>query len=161
MIIRKAKKEDIQQIYKLFLQLCSEEDKAAKKTAKFLGDIRNRRNDFEKSVKKELLKELETPKSIYLVAEEEGLMGYCYVSYQKTKDAFFKSVVIGYLNSIVVDKKHRRKGIAKKLHEEAIKWFKKNKCSIVYLEVFQNNLAVETYEKWKYKKSTCKMWKKL
>lgn len=162
MLIRLAKKEDIEQIYYLFLELFKEEDNSAKESAKFLKDLRSRKKDFQKSVRKELLRQMLEKNSIYLVAEiESKLVGYCYGTVSKTKDPFFRPATIGYLNSIIVLKKFRGKGIAKKLHNELLRGFKKKKCSTVYLEVFTSNSAVNLYEQWNYKISTCKMWKKI
>ena len=162
MIIRPAKKEDIEQIYNLFLELYKEEDNSAKKTAKFLKNLRKKRKDFEKSVKKELLKGIRERNSIYLVAEiDNKLVGYCYGQFTKTKDPFFKPSTIGYLHSIIVNRKFRGKGIAKKLHQEIIEWFKKKKCSTIYLEVFVNNSAISLYKGWNYKTATCKMWRNI
>lgn len=162
MIIRPAKKEDVDEIFELFLELCQEEDKSARKTAKFLRALREKRDDFERSGKKELLREIQDKNAAYLVAEIDGsIVGYCYASFSKTKDPFFKPAMIGYLSSIVVKKKLRGKGIAKKLHAKAMDWLKKKKCSTVYLEVFMNNNAMNVYENWGYKAATCKMWKKL
>jgi len=161
MKVRRAKNEDIEQIYSLFGELFTEETRGAGKVAKFLKDLRKKKNGFEKSAKKELLREIKERNSRYLVVEENGiLLGYGYASVHKTKDPFFNPKVIGYLNSIVVSKKLRGKGIASTLHAEISKWFKEKKCDAIYLEVFVTNTAVKLYEKWGYKTSTCKMWKK-
>ena len=73
----------------------------------------------------------------------------------------FKPQKIGYLHAMVTKKKYRGKGVSNKLYQELLKWFRKNKCAAVSLEVFAINPAVKLYEKWGYKISTHKMWKKL
>ncbi len=162
MIIRKAKKRDIENVYLLFLELFESEDRSARKTAKFLKDLRSRRKDFYLSVKKELLREIKEKNSLYLVAEEDGeLKGYIRGCIINVKDPFFKPQKIGYLHAMVTKKKYRGKGVSNKLYTELLKWFRKNKCATVSLEVFATNPAVKLYEKWGYKISTHKMWKKL
>jgi len=160
--IRKAKKEDLEGVYELFLELCKSEDVSAIKASKHLKILRQRRPDFEKSVKKELLKSIKDGSSLYLVAEDDGvLFGYCYGTVLKVKDAFFMYPKIGYLHSLVISKKHRGKGVASSLHTDMLNWFKKKGCSSVSLEVFVTNLAKEIYVKWGYKPFVYKMNKKL
>ena len=162
MIIRKAKKGDIEGVYLLFLELFKSESLAAGKTAKFLKDLRSRRKDFQASAKKELLREVKTKNSVFLVAEEnKTLIGYGYGSIHRTKDPFFKPKNLAYLNAVVVNKKFRSKGVGYKLYKELLKYFRKHECVAISLEVFANNSAVKLYEKWGYKISTYKMWKRL
>ena len=162
MKIRKAKKSDLEDIYTLCLELFKSEDASAGKVAMFLRDLRSRRKDFKSSSKKELLREIKEKNSLYLVAEEDNeLKGYVRGCIINVKDPFFKPQKIGYLHAIVTKRKYRGKGISNKLYAELLRWFKKNKCSVVSLEVFATNPAVKLYEKLGYKISTYKMWKKI
>ncbi|MBD3304218.1 GNAT family N-acetyltransferase [Candidatus Woesearchaeota archaeon] len=162
MKIRKAQKKDLDEIYKLCLELFKSEDASSSKVGKFLRKLRLRRVDFKSSTKKELLRELRQKDSLYLVAEKDGeLVGYIRGEIFNVKDPFFKPQKIGYLHAMVTKKEYRSKGVSNKLYAEMLKWFKKKKCAAVSLEVFATNPAVKVYKKWGYKIATYKMWKKI
>jgi len=162
MIIRKAKPEDIDGIYKCFLEMAESEDDSSKRIADFILDVRKRRKNFEKSAKKELLREIKEKNSVYLIAEENNeIAGYIYGSIKKQKSPFFELPLIGKFNAIVVRKEFRGKGIAKQLNQELEDWMKKQGCKLIYLEVFSENLASELYIKWGYKKTNYIMAKQI
>ena len=79
----------------------------------------------------------------------------------KKSDEFFSAPNVGLFHALLVTKKYRRKGIAKKLRLEMEKWFRKKKVDFIYLEAFAMNPAVNVYKKWGYKTSTYKMFKKV
>ncbi|MBW3011402.1 GNAT family N-acetyltransferase [Candidatus Woesearchaeota archaeon] len=162
MDIRKAKPSDLEEVYKLFLEMLASEDKAAKKAG--ISLIRMKRDDrsFEKNAKKELLKEIKKKDGIYLVAEDKGkLVAYAYGFLVTSVDPFFKAPKTGYFSALLVTKKYRGKGIGKTLYKQLEDWFNKKKCDLLVLEVFLENPALRLYEKWKYKPGMCKMFKKL
>ena len=160
--IRPATNKDVVGVYKVFLNLLKVEDESLKDVANNLMNLRKRKKNFEVEAKKELIREFKEKKSLYLVlVNNKKIIGYCYGSYEKPKDPFFDRPVIGYLNSLVIDKKFQNKGFASKLYQEMEKWFKKNKCEYIRLEVFFKNSAVNIYEKWGYKTAISKMVKKL
>ncbi|MBN2459737.1 GNAT family N-acetyltransferase [Candidatus Woesearchaeota archaeon] len=142
--------------------MAESEDESSKKIADFLINVRKRRKDFEKSAKKELLREIKEKNSIYLVAEENHVIaGYIYGSMKKQKSPFFELPLIGKFNAIVVRKEFRGKGIAKQLNQKLEDWMKKKGCKVIYLEVFSENLASELYTKWEYKKTNYIMAKQI
>ncbi len=160
--IRKATKKDLDGIYQLFLELIKSEEVSAEKVARFLRDIRKKRKDFEESSKKELSKDICGKNSILFVAEDKNeIIGYISGDILKVKDPFFNPIILGYLNHIIILKNYRGKGVSEKLYLELEKIFKKRKCTVCSLEVFSTNPAVKTFEKFGYKITTHKMWKKL
>jgi GNAT superfamily N-acetyltransferase len=162
MIIREAKKGDLEQVYGLFLQLAEVEDKAAKKVGRFAFKIRTKKKSFERSVKKEMLKDFANRKYIYLVAEIDGkLVGYALGSYKKDVNIYFETSIRGKAHALVVDKKYRGKGVAKALIKKREEWFKSKKCEYVFLTVFATNPAVGFHEKQGYKPYVLEMGKKL
>ena len=161
-LIRKAKKKDVNQVYNILLEMIRSEDTSSKIVSNSLLDLRKRRSDFIKSAKQELIREFKEKKSIYLIAEiDNKILGYVRGSIIEDKDPFFKTVKIGHLNALVVLKQYSGKGIASKLNISIEKWFKENKCSQIHLEVFENNPAIQIYEKWNYKTFNRKMVKNL
>ncbi len=161
-LIRKAKKEDLDQVYDVFLEMIKSEDLSSRKVDNFLIGLRRKRPDFKESAKQELVREFRERNSIYLVAETGNkIVGYIRGSIIENKDPFFKTIKIGYLNALAVSKKHTGRGIASELNKSLEKWFKENKCSQIHLEVFENNPAIKIYEKWGYKTFNRKMSKKI
>lgn len=161
-VIRKAKVNDIEQIYEVCLAMITSEDESARKVGGYILDTRNKRKDFVLSCKKELLREIKDKKVLYLVAlTNDKLVGYIRGEFIEKKDPFFKPIRIGYLHALVVLKEWRSHGIASQLNGELEKWLRKKKCRQVHLEVFENNEAINMYEKWGYKKFINKMSKKL
>jgi ribosomal protein S18 acetylase RimI-like enzyme len=125
-------------------------------------DLRKRRINFSKSSKKELLKELRKRKSFFLVAESENkIIGYIRGTITEDKEPFFKTVKTGSINSLVVSKKYRGKGISSKLNKEMKKLLKENKCSYLSLGVIETTPAFNIYKKWGYKSFNRHMIKKL
>lgn len=161
-LIRKAKKSDVHQVYAVFLDMVKSEDASSKKVSNFLMDLRKKRKDFVVSAKKELLREFKENNSIYLVAERnKKVLGYVRGTIVENKNPFFKSIKLGYLNAIVVLKKYTGKGIASLLNKSIERRFKENNCSQIHLEVFEHSPSISIYEKWGYKKFNIKMAKKI
>jgi len=148
MEIRKATAKDVDEVYRLFLEMIKSEDAASRKSGISLMNLRKKDRNFEKNAKKELLREIRAKNSLYLVAEDKGkLAAYAYGFIPKVKDPFFTMPIVGYFSALLVTKKHRGKGLAKKLKLEMESWFEKKKCDFVYLEVFSTNPAVDLYKK--------------
>ncbi|MBT5021417.1 GNAT family N-acetyltransferase [Candidatus Woesearchaeota archaeon] len=160
-LIRKAIKKDIEEIYNCFLDMAKSEDTSTKKIDRAFMLLRQRRKDFVTSSKKELLREIRERNSLYLVAEENKcVVGYAYGTIKKQKSPFFVTKTIGYFNALVVRNRYRGKGIASKLRNELENWFKIKKCKLIYLEVVEQNNAKEIYKKWGYKNSNLVMVKR-
>jgi ribosomal protein S18 acetylase RimI-like enzyme len=160
--IRKAQKDDVNQVFAVLLRMIASEDASAKKTSKCLLGLRRRRKDFVASAKRELLREFREKNAGYLVAVQDGkIVGYARGSVVLEKSPFFKPVRIGYLNALAVLKSHAGKGIASALNMEMERWLKKKGCSQIHLDVFERNPAVRIYEKWGYKTYNLKMVKRV
>ncbi len=160
MKIRKARKEDFEQYYKLdkkfgeFDKICviknyrkylEWDDKLAK---------REKKKDFEKIIKKK--------NTLFLVAEDnKNLIGFI-IGEIYNRPKFYKIKKNGFIGDIFVTKKHRGKGIALKLKNKLFKWFKDNKIKSIRLNVFsENKYAIKIYKKWGFKILSYDMWKEL
>ena len=89
----------------------------------------------------------------FLVAEsgEGKVVGYvmCRV---ESYYASTETVILGHVLSIAVDKRHRRKGIGRRLMMEAERGLESYGCDAVYLEVrISNEPAIRLYEGLGYK----------
>ncbi|MFA5127353.1 MAG: GNAT family N-acetyltransferase [Patescibacteria group bacterium] len=160
--IRKATIKDINQMYPVLLDMIKSEDRAIKASNRYLMRLRKKRTDFEASTKREFRREMEVKNSKYLVAIiDDKIVGYTRAEVKNNKNSFFQPVKTGYLQSLVVLKKYRGRGIAAKLYQELEKWLKSKKCTQVSLHVLKNNNAKKIYEKWGYESVFYKMTKKL
>ena len=75
-----------------------------------------------------------------IVAEEDGkIVGFmlCLLS---PNAAIFKEKKLGVISDVYVLEERRRKGVAKKMLDVAVKWFKKNKARTIQLGVAHDNL---------------------
>lgn len=161
-LIRKAKKEEVDEVYDVLLEMIKSEDLSSKKVSNFLMYLRRKRLDFQESAKQELVREFREKNSLYLVAETDNkIVGYVRGSILENKGPFFKTTKIGYLNALAVLKNFTGKGIVLKLNQAIEKWFKEEKCNQIHLDVFENNPAIQIYEKWGYKTFNRKMARKL
>lgn len=161
-IIEKAQKKDVNGVYVVLLEMIKSENACARKVSPSLMKQRIKRSDFEASAQKELLRSFKEKNSRFLVAKVDGkVVGYARGSIVKNKDPFFKTVTTGYLHALAVLKKYTKKGIASLLYEKIETWFKENKCSHIYLEVFEHNSAIKIYDKWGYVSCNKKMVKKI
>ena len=159
MKIRSAKKEDFEEYLKLKKQLFESEMETVKKDP-FI------RFYIEKIIKKEQQKEfskmLEKENSIFIAAEEKGkLIGYLfgflnYYKVNKLKRNF------GYLDTMVVSKNHRGKGMGEKFHNEFIKWLKSRNTKWAVLRVDDKNYrGVKFYKKHNYYPTELRMVRKI
>lgn len=75
-----------------------------------------------------------------IVAEEKGrLVGFmlCFLS---PNTPIFKERKIGVISDVYVQEERRRKGVANKMLDVGLRWFKKNKVRFVQLSVAHDNL---------------------
>lgn len=162
MKIRNAKKDDVEGLYSVFLEMAASEDRSSAKIGPDAKRFRIRRKDFERSAKKDLLADVVDRKKRFIVAVEDGeVVGYALGSLVSRESPFFVLPKMGYLNAIAVKKKHRGKRVASALHDYMLAWFKKKGCETANLDVFNTNPAIKIYERWGYRKTVQKMNKKL
>jgi ribosomal protein S18 acetylase RimI-like enzyme len=157
-MIRKARKEDFEQFFKLksqFYELEKELMRKGDKLAKFFNAKPNKDEDkklFKKWIKKK--------SSILLVAEEKGeLIGYLF---GEIKNVGMLKVKSGHIYDIMISKKSRNKGIGRKLEKEFLTWAKKKKVKFADLDVdWLNDKARRAYENWGYDYQNVRMLKKV
>ena len=87
---------------------------------------------------------LESNDTIYIVAEEDGIIyGYC---------GIYLSFEIGNISNVAVGEKYRKKGIATNMIAEMIKQAKFKDVTDITLEVRETNVpAIRLYEKLGFK----------
>jgi len=75
-----------------------------------------------------------------IVAEEDGKVVGFMLCLLSPNTPVFKERKIGVISDVFVLEERRRKGVAKKMLDVAVKWFKKNKVRSVRLGVANDNL---------------------
>lgn len=137
MIIRKANKNDLDEIIELwkeFMDFHAELDPAFARSES--GHI-----DFYEYAKKQLA---DKDRNI-LVAELNGsLVGYC-TSEIKKLPAVFKDRNYGYIEDIAVNSNHRNRGIGKQLFDATFQWFLHKNISRMELNVLAGNVNTEKF----------------
>ena len=151
MIIRKARKEDINAINFL-------DRESTRYHENFDKDFHTVSEKFWTMKKDSQIKAIKSSKELILVAEiDRKVIGYIW--------GYIEEVIkykIGKIQELIVTFKERGKGIGTRLITEMLNFFKKNKCIISEIEVFVDNLpALKTYEKIGFRKREYKMQLKL
>ena len=160
--IRKAKKEDVDGIFDVFLHLAKAEDMAASRIGSDWKRFRTRRPDFDRSVNRDIRKAVLDRKRRFIVATKgREIVGYAIGDINPTSSAFFVMPKSGHLAAIAVKKGHQGEGIGSALHKDMLAWFRKRGCISVMLDVFPTNPATSIYKRWRYAPIVNKMMRKL
>lgn len=145
MKIRKAKKEDIDQIANLTLGMYKFHSK--------LGERHKIKSDAEclKFIKKELKENFKKPKRTILVCEEKGkILGYAEFEVQKWP--YLVKEKEAWIYAICVDKNYRGEGIALILVKEVAKRLKKSGIKEININyVLENKKSSDFWRKLKAK----------
>ncbi|MBS3133936.1 GNAT family N-acetyltransferase [Candidatus Woesearchaeota archaeon] len=158
MIIRNARKHDMDMIYRLYEEFEKEQIKLLDKKFKIL---RRKKEPVVVLSKKFLLSRILKKRSAFLVAEEnKEIIGYIYGSI-KRHHFHFDRPKTGSFGYLIVDCRYRYKGIASGLYTALKKWFKKNNCRFIELQVLARNPAVSIYKKWGFEPTNYIMRKKI
>lgn len=93
-------------------------------------------------------KSLESGDMETFVAEEDGkIVGFITITLRE-RFPLYQIKKVGFISSLIISPKYRRKGIAQKLLDKAIKWFKKKKIKYFELDTaVKNTAASKFYEK--------------
>lgn len=149
--IRKAKKEDFEDYFKLWKGLKDSDYKRASRLIKEWDKLNP--NTIRKYCKKSYLKIIsERNRQIYFAEEEKQTVAFIEVAYNGFKETARINKKRGWICELFVDKKHRRKGIATKLKDEGFQWLKKNGLKYIFIDYDPfNKEAEKTYIKWGFK----------
>jgi ribosomal protein S18 acetylase RimI-like enzyme len=146
MEIRKATKKDAEQIAKLYLQFWEVHKKINPlHQLDFIINYKNCLKDVKKLVNYKSYK-------LYVAQENKEIVGFILFTIKKNPEGF-KVRRYGFLEETAIDKKHRGKGIAKDLHNFALKYFKKKGLKYVSCSVeIDNVIAQKVWQKLGFKK---------
>ncbi len=154
MILRKAKKEDFIAYSKLEQEFYSHH----KRYGTLLQDINPKRRDLNKEFNK-----LMKGRDFFRLVEDKGVViGYIYGLIKNVGENEKGWRKVGELNSILVTKSYRKKGVSRMLVKEFFGWLKKKK--ITYVESscnVKNQQAIEFHKNLKFKEQHLKFGKVL
>lgn len=153
---RKAKKEDIKEIDRIYCEGVLDEVKLQfpKKTKKeIIGDLdkhkRDRINGFNRDINSKL--------NFWVVVEENKSI-IAFGQAEINKDDKKKAAI----EKIYVSKKHRKKGIASNIVKKLINWLKERDVESISSGIFIKNIpSIKIHEKFGFEVTAIRMQKKL
>jgi ribosomal protein S18 acetylase RimI-like enzyme len=130
--IRDAREDDLEGVSDLWEQLAGHHEMLCEDFA--LAP------DSKKRWSKYLREKFDEISTKLIVAEEDGKIVAFMLCLLEPNYPIFKERKIGVISDVYVKEERRRKGLAKKMLDVAIAWFKKNKIRTVRLNVAAANL---------------------
>ena len=159
MIVREYNNKDSKGMENLLKEFLEYTRKAySRKVLEFDDFIDSKKNSYAKDILKHFKK---LKKSKIFVAEEGNqVIGYIVGNITKNNSIVMKKE--GHIFSYFVSRKYRGKGVGKELYNKLVKWFKKQKCDHLSLDVYEGNeKSYAMYRKWGFKEVHTRMKKKL
>ncbi len=139
MKIEALKQEDIDEIVKLKASLFNYHLKIDKFYKPRKGFREMYKNHMETALHSETHK-------IFVAKENQKILGFIEGSITQISN-FFEKNVLGCVSEIFVKEEHRQKGVAKKLLENLLKWFKSKRIKTIEVVVdSRNKKAIKAWE---------------
>jgi len=133
MNIRKVTKKDIEKVAKLQAQFIHSH-------IKYNSELYKPKKDFSNIWKKYAIKCLTNDDKLFILVEDKEIIGYA-IATVTSRAPVYKISKIGVIDAITVDVNHQQKGIASKLMENCLKWFKEKELTYIEAFVDSNNIG--------------------
>jgi ribosomal protein S18 acetylase RimI-like enzyme len=130
--LRDAREDDLEAVDGLWEQLARHHEQ--------LSDVFSLGSDSKKKWSKYLREKFAEISTKLIVAEEEGEIVAFMLCLLEPNIPVYRERKIGVISDVYVKQERRRKGLAKKMLDIAVEWFKKNKVKTVRLNVAADNL---------------------
>lgn len=156
MKIRKVENKDLKQLVELYNKFLI----YLGKFGRFVKD-KNSKRDSKIEIEKALEKRIKNKnKNIFLVAEEEKLLGFVEARIMPSKESKTNKIVVEMVDIYVIPR--TKKGIGKKLFREVAKWARLKNANFISWEFLYGNKKAEKFcIKNKFKHFRVEMLKKL
>jgi len=96
----------------------------------------------------------------YVAEDNKNIVGFILFNIEK-RPSYYRFDTVGYIDLVVVAKKHRGKGISRLLMEKAYEVFKKQGIKYLKLTAHIENPAHKVWKKHGFKDYNTDMWKKI
>lgn len=152
--LEKATVKDLHKINELMYKQAEEE-------RKFMNNL-NKKEKYTFHSKEEIKRMLSSKKCYIILAKVgENIVGCGSVSIEKMSH-WSKYKKQGYMGMLYIDKKYRRKGLAKNLQDARIKWLKLRGIKLISNKVLSKNIpALKLAQKRGFKPHIISMYKEL
>jgi len=149
MILRRAKLSDMPELEKLgkkfrdYIDMVDKNDKAVYDQRRWVSDIKEKWRDYVKN-------KIRANNAQVNICEIDGhIVGYSLVSIKKNSVPVFNVKKLGYFGDLYVDDKYRQRGIATKLKDMGLEYFREKGIKHFSIQVSPNNdIAHKIYQKW-------------
>lgn len=157
-IIRKAKKEDLEEIGILAEKFEKETFDMINKNNKYHCELEKTKKSARKVIEKDIRNCLKKRNFQVLVATDNGrIIGYMTYSIRKNP-GFHKLSRYGRLNFAFIEKEYRKQEIFSLFVKEAKKWFKEKNIKVITLQtIVSNRHALGIYKKMGFKEMSVEM----
>jgi ribosomal protein S18 acetylase RimI-like enzyme len=140
--IIKAKKEDLEQIIKLFDEYDKEIEKYFPKNHLKLLQKLNTEHGNNPKRRKAVVQAIADKKQLFLVAKEDEKIIGCVIGWIDLGSN------IGRFDQLILSKQTKNKEILKQLYAELEKWFKSKKCTYIAVGVVTKNPRKKLYQEF-------------
>ena len=155
MNIRRAKLSDARELASLYTQFWD----AHKKVDPLIKLTNKDQEKEDLRYAKSALRKKDT--FVFIALEGAKIIGYIEL-FIKKNEPYYKVKKYGYLDSAVVDKKHRGKGVTRLLTESAFNFLKKTGIDYIKTNVYNaNDVAMKVWEKIGFEPLSVNMIKKI
>ncbi len=156
MEIRKAREEDLEELFKLKLKLKNQDTEVDH----YLKSVDEVKGVYKKYLIRDLKKQ-DTDRVTLVAVKDKKIIGYIRGTLTRTLHILNVNLR-GTIDNLYVEENYRKKGIAKKLVKALIDWFKEKKVDVMSLHVYPSNeAAISIYKKFEFKEYTLNMSRKL
>ena len=130
-VVRVATKRDLDRVAYLWIELMEFHVRLSRQF--------DYNKDFRRGYMKFIAKALANRKGrVFVATKEDEMIGYLFCQIVKNQGPF-KEKWIGIIHDAFIKEGHRRKGIASRMTDEALAWFRENDVSVVQVGMAANN----------------------